>query len=174
MIDEVSMRFCFLILLLASSTAFAQEYRITSAPSVRNEALDQRKLPDIDLVRVGDAAIIATTYAAARYAEQLCRADDVKINYVFFRQWIARNNGQSSEMKNFMRKEILAAKKKVASDIFVKGADDWCDDFTTEIFWNYTAPDGPIYYHDELGLWWSPVTNTEEARIDILGSDFPF
>ena len=174
MIDKVSMRFCFLILLLASSMAFAQEYHITSAPSVRNEALNERKSPDINSVRVGDAAIIATTYAAARYAEQLCRADDVKINYVFFRQWIARNNGQSLEMKNFMRKEILAAKKKVASDIFVKGADDWCDDFTTEIFWNYTAPHGPIYYHDELGLWWSPVTNTEEARIDILGLDFPF
>lgn len=41
-------------------------------------------------------------------------------------------------------------------------------------FWNYKPPYGPIYYQDELGLWWSQQTLADEERADPLAFDLGF
>lgn len=70
-----------------------------------------------------------------------------------------------------MRREITAAKGRIATEIATKGGDDWCDDFISGVFWNYKPPYGPIYYQDELGLWWSQQTLADEERADPLAFD---
>lgn len=110
-----------------------------------------------------DARIMAATYAAARYAERVCRMDNVKVNYAFFRNWLDARGGKTPELSRVMRDEIAAAKERIAIDIATQGVDDWCWDYTSAVFENYEAPNGPIFYRDELGIWTSP-----EVQQDFL------
>jgi hypothetical protein len=110
-----------------------------------------------------DARVMAATYAAARYAERVCRMDNVKVNYAFFRSWLDARGGKTPELSRLMRDEIAAAKERIAIDIATQGADDWCWDYTSAVFENYEAPNGPIFYRDELGIWTSP-----EVQQDFL------
>lgn len=110
-----------------------------------------------------DARVMAATYAAARYAELVCRMDNVKVNYAFFRNWLDARGGKTPELSRLMRDEIAAAKQRIAIDIATQGADDWCWDYTSAVFDNYEPPNGPIFYRDELGVWTSP-----EVQQDFL------
>lgn len=110
-----------------------------------------------------DARVMAATYAAARYAERVCRMDNVKVNYAFFRNWLDARGGKTPELSRLMRDEIAAAKERIAIDIATQGADDWCWDYTSAVFDNYEPPNGPIFYRDELGVWTSP-----EVQQDFL------
>jgi hypothetical protein len=42
----------------------------------------------------------------------------------------------------------------------------WCWDYTSDVFDTYEAPNGPIFYRDELGIWTSP-----EVQQDFLLND---
>lgn len=110
-----------------------------------------------------DVRVMAATYAAARYAERVCRMDNVKVNYDFFRSWLDARGGKTPELSRVMRDEIAAAKERIAIDIATQGADSWCWDYTSAVFDNYEAPNGPIFYRDELGVWTSP-----EVQQDFL------
>ncbi len=110
-----------------------------------------------------DVRVMAATYAAARYAELACRMDHVKMNYAFFQNWLDARGGKTPELTRVMREEIAAAKQRIAIDIATQGADDWCWDYTSAVFDNYEAPNGPIFYRDELGIWTSP-----EVQQDFL------
>ena len=134
---------------LAASAAWAGDYGSPSL-SARNSG-------------EADARVMASTYAAARYAEQVCRMDNVKVNYAFFRNWLDARGGKTPELSRLMRDEIAAAKQRIAIDIATQGADDWCWDYTSAVFDNYEAPNGPIFYRDELGIWTSP-----EVQQDFL------
>jgi hypothetical protein len=166
-----------LLLCFLSTPAFAEVFGVAPMPTHRprsdNAGVGSRGGSAYGAI-AEDASIMAATYAAARYAEKTCAADFVRVNYVFFQKWIAQNGGKTSEMKNFMRREIAAAKGRIAAEIATKGADDWCDDFTSAVFWNYKPPYGPIYYQDELGLWWSQQTLADEESADLLDFDFGF
>lgn len=113
-----------------------------------------------------DARGMAATYAAARYAERVCRMDNVKVNYAFFQNWLQARGGKTPELAQLMRSEIAAAKERVATEIELQGADDWCWDYTSDVFDTYEAPNGPIFYRDELGIWTSP-----EVQQDFLLND---
>jgi len=133
--------------LLLGGTASAADYVYPAPPAVGES----------------DARVMAATYAAARYAEQVCRMDNVKVNYAFFRNWLDARGGKTPELSRLMREEIAAAKQRIAIDIATQGADDWCWDYTSAVFDNYEAPNGPIFYRDELGIWTSP-----EVQQDFL------
>ncbi len=166
-----------LLLCFLSTTAFGQSYGVAPMPTrhLRSDSSAAGARSGSGSGAMGEAAsLMAATYAAARYAEKTCAADYVRVNYVFFQDWIAQNGGKTSEMKNFMRREITAAKGRIATEIATKGADDWCDDFISGVFWNYKPPYGPIYYQDELGLWWSQQTLADEERADTLAFDLGF
>ena len=166
-----------LLLCFLSAPAFAESYGVAPMPMHRLRSDSGGAISQSGSANgaIGtDASLMAATYAAARYAEKTCTADYVRVNYVFFQNWIAQNGGKTSEMKNLMRREIAAAKGHIATEIATKGADDWCDDFTSAVFWNYKPPYGPIYYQDELGLWWSQQTLADEERADPLAFDLGF
>ena len=172
------MRKILLLISLLSTSAFAESYGVAPMPTLRPRSESSGAIARGGAAAHGsigeDASVIAATYAAARYAEKTCTADYVRVNYVFFQNWIAQNGGKTAEMKNLMRREIAAAKGRIASEISAKGIDDWCDDFTNGIFWNYDPPYGPIHYQDELGLWWSKQTLADEEKSDPLEFDFGF
>lgn len=139
----------FLSALLASPTAIAGDFVNPAAPAPTGA--------------LTDVHVMAATYAAARYAELACRMDNVKVNYAFFQNWLDARGGKTPELTRLMREEIAAAKQRIAIDIATQGADDWCWDYTSAVFDNYEAPNGPIFYRDELGIWTSP-----EVQQDFL------
>jgi len=73
--------------LLLGGTASAADYVYPAPPAVGES----------------DARVMAATYAAARYAEQVCRMDNVKVNYAFFRNWLDARGGKTPELSRLMR-----------------------------------------------------------------------
>jgi hypothetical protein len=119
-----------------------------------------------------ETRMMAATYAAARVAEEACRMDYVRVNRAFFHTWLDSRGEKTPEFSRMMRAEIEAAKTRVAAEVATRGADDWCWDYTSAVFDNYDAPNGPIFYRDELGIWTSPDVQQDflrdEANADLL------
>ncbi len=120
-----------------------------------------------------ETRMMAATYAAARVAEEACRMDYVRVNRAFFHRWLDLRGEKTPEFSRMMRAEIEASKTRVAAEVATRGADDWCWDYTSAVFDNYNAPDGPIFYRDELGIWTSPEVQQDFLR-DEANSDFLF
>ncbi len=118
-----------------------------------------------------EARMMASTYAAARVAEEACRMDYVRVNRGFFHAWLDTRGEKTAEFSRMMRAEIEAAKSHIVAEVAVRGADDWCWDYTSAVFDNYDAPNGPVFYRDELGLWTSPEVQQEFLR-DESSADF--
>lgn len=125
------------------------------------------------MARGVEARMMAATYAAARVAEEVCRMDYVRVNRAFFHEWLESRGEKTPEFSRMMRAEIAAAKSRVAAEAAMRGADDWCWDYTSAVFDNYDAPDGPIFYRDELGLWTSPEVQQDFLR-DGSNANFLF
>jgi hypothetical protein len=120
-----------------------------------------------------EARMMAATYAAARVAEESCRMDYVRVNRAFFHDWLESRGEKTAEFSRMMRAEISAAKSRIVAEVAMRGADDWCWDYTSAVFDNYDAPNGPIFYRDELGVWTSPEVQQDFLR-DEANANFLF
>lgn len=120
-----------------------------------------------------ETRMMAATYAAARVAEEVCRMDYVRVNSAFFHNWLDSRGEKTPAFSRMMRDEIAAAKTRVSTEVAMRGADDWCWDYTSAVFDNYDAPNGPIFYRDELGIWTSPAVQQDFLR-DEANGDFLF
>jgi hypothetical protein len=157
------------VIMLSNSPVTAQ-FSVTQMPKSNSRPQTQNQKPSSSvLLTDNDASLkqLASEFVSAKYAEKACPpSDGVRLNLTYFRNSLNALGGHNPYNDHIIEQTIYEKKTQVASEIRSMGAEEFCDQYTTNVFWNADKTNPPIFYHDELGQFWGPERSIASDPLD--------
>jgi hypothetical protein len=161
--------FIYSAIMLGNSPVAAQ-FSVTQMPKSNARPQTQNQKPSSSvLLTNNDSSLkqLAAEFVSAKYAQKACPPSDaVRLNLAYFRNSLNTLGGHNPYNDHILEQAIYEKKTQVASEIRSMGAEEYCDQYTTNVFWNADKTNPPIFYHDELGQFWGPERSIASDPLD--------
>ena len=120
----------------------------------------------------GEERQMATTFAAAQVAGNVCRVTDgAYINRAFFSNWSAQYAERAAGRERALKAAIAQARSGVMAQVNAAGADDWCYSYLDSIADTAAPNNTPIYWDDALGQFNGPPSRSAVEVWDFFNAD---